>query len=653
MCTKMMKMFRQIDRIILSSLAVLSILFSVSSCGPDRVAGKEKDIEGQVSISGAFALYPLAVQWSNEFQVRYPAVKIDVSAGGAGKGMTDVLNGMVDFAMLSRDLHEEEVEAGALAFVVGRDAVVPDYNSANPYSAIIRKRGITADDARKIWVTGEIKTWGQLLGNGDSRKINVYTRSDACGAAQTFASWFDAKQEDLVGTAVFGDPGIAQAVQKDKWAIGFNNLAYAFDPQTHRPLEGLDVFPIDSDGDGQISEEEDFYSTKESLVHAIEDDMFPSPPARNLYFVTKGAPQDSATVAFLKFVLRDGQKFNEPAGYVRVSSKALTDNMKAYRSALRASDKKVNTTDDIVIAFLGILLVLLAVFSGSFFHRTLTARRIYKQNLSSAFMLILTLSSVFLLIAMIAGLFIKSLPILQENSFWDLITSSDWKPSQKKFGFLPFISGTLAVTFLSICIALPLSLLTAVTLTEYSRKFVRKFIYPALDILAALPSVIYGVWGILILIPITGYTLFTASIVLCVMVLPIMVSLFVEIFAAVPQDLRDASMSLGATRWQTTKKVVLKKSLSGIFAAVVLALSKAMGETIAVMMVCGSIPAIPKSLFGGFYTLPALIGNNYGEMASVPLYESAIMFAALILLVIVVIFNVLSRIILYRIQKKD
>lgn len=646
-------MFRQIGEILLSTLLLCSTLAAVSSCGSGGVKGKEKDIEGQVSISGAFALYPLAVQWSNEFQVRYPDVKIDVSAGGAGKGMTDVLNGMVDFAMLSRDLHDEEVEAGALAFVVGRDAVVPDFNSSNPYASLIRRRGITADDARKIWVTGEIKTWGQLLGNNESHKINVYTRSDACGAAQTFASWFDAKQEDLIGTAVFGDPGIAQAVQKDKWSIGFNNLAYAFDPQTHRPLEGLDVFPIDSDGDGQISETEDFYATKESLVHAIEDDIFPSPPARNLYFVTKGAPQDSATVAFLKFVLRDGQKFNEPAGYVRVSNKALNDNMKAYRTALRASDKKVNTTDDIVIIFIGIILLLVAIFSGSIFHRTLNARRIYKQNLSSAFMLILTLSSMLLLIAMIAGLFVKSLPILQENSFWDLITSSDWKPSQKKFGFLPFISGTLAVTFISICIALPLSLLTAITLTEYSRKFVRKFIYPALDILAALPSVIYGVWGILILIPITGYTLFTASIVLCVMVLPIMVSLFVEIFATVPQDLRDASMSLGATRWQTTKKVVLKKSLSGIFAAVVLALSKAMGETIAVMMVCGSIPAIPKSLFGGFYTLPALIGNNYGEMASVPLYESAIMFAALILLVIVVIFNVLSRIILYRIQKKD
>ena len=137
------------------------------------------------------------------------------------------------------------------------------------------------------------------------------------------------------------------------------------------------------------------------------------------------------------------------------------------------------------------------------------------------------------------------------------------------------------------------------------------------------------------------------------MVLPIMVSLFVEIFSAVPQDLRDASMSLGATKWQTTRRVVLRKSISGIFAAVVLALSKAMGETIAVMMVCGSIPAVPKSLFKGFYTLPALIGNNYGEMASVPLYESAIMFAALLLLVIVVIFNVLSRVIVYRVQKRS
>lgn len=645
-------MKRQIAGILLSSLLSCLVLIGVSSCWAGIEGDGARNVEGQVSVSGAFALYPLAVQWGNEFQVHYPSVKIDVSAGGAGKGMTDVLNGMVDFAMLSRDLHDEEKDAGALAFIVGRDAVIPDFNSGNPHADLIRKRGITAEEARKIWVTGEITTWGQLLGINESRKINVYTRSDACGAAQTFASWFSARQEDLRGTAVFGDPGIAQAVQKDKWSIGFNNLAYAYDPQTHRPLEGLDVFPIDINADGEIDESEAFYNTKESIVHAIEDDRFPAPPARNLYFVTKGVPKDTASVTFLQFVLKEGQRFNEPAGYVQVSSKALSENMKTLRSVKKASGLKQDTTGSIVVIFLGIIVFVLALFSGSFFCKTLNKKRIYKQNLSSALMFILTLSSMLLLLAMIVGLFIKSLPILQEQSFWDLVTSSEWKPSQKRFGFLPFITGTLAVTLISMCIAVPLSLLTAISLTEYSKKFVRKFVYPALDILAALPSVIYGVWGILILIPVTGYSLITASLVLCVMVLPILISLFVEIFSSVSQDLREASLSLGATRWQTTKKVVLKKSLPGIFAAVVLALSKAMGETIAVMMVCGSIPAIPKSLFGGFYTLPALIGNNYGEMASVPLYESAIMFAALLLLVIVVIFNVLSRIILYRIQKK-
>lgn len=631
------------------SVVLSMVVLMITGCG----SGRKQKLEGQVSVSGAFALYPLAVQWSNDFQVRYPEVKIDVSAGGAGKGMTDVLNGMVDYAMLSRELHKEEVDAGAVAFVVGRDAVIPVINSENPHIQELLKRGIKADEARKIWVTGEITTWGQLLGTKEKRKINVYTRSDACGAAQTFASWFDAKQEDLKGTAVFGDPGIAQALQKDKWGIGFNNLAYAYDPQTHRPQERLAAFPIDSDMDGQISELEACYDTKEKLVHAIEEDIFPTPPARDLYFVTKGAPKDSASLGFLKYILKEGQRFNEPAGYVQISGKQLSENAKILKTARKAADLKVNNTDNAVYIFIACLFGILILLSGSLFQKSLNKRRIYKQNLSSAFMFILTVSSVLLLLAMIVGLYIKSMPILQENSFWELVTSSDWKPSQKKFGFLPFISGTLAVTFIAICISLPLSLLTAISLTEYSKKIVRKFVLPALDILAALPSVIYGVWGILLLIPVTGYSLITASLVLCVMVLPIMVSLFVEIFSSVPQDLRDASMSLGATQWQTTRRVVLRKSMSGIFAAVVLALSKAMGETIAVMMVCGSIPAIPSSIFKGFYTLPALIGNNYGEMASVPLYESAIMFAALLLLVIVVIFNILSRIILYRVQKQD
>ena len=264
------------------------------------------------------------------------------------------------------------------------------------------------------------------------------------------------------------------------------------------------------------------------------------------------------------------------------------------------------------------------------------------------------------------GLYLKSAPVLKDKSLWTLLFSSEWRPMKGQFGFLPFIMGTIWVTLLAILIALPISLLTAIYLTEYSKSIVRKFVFPALDILAALPSVIYGVWGILVIVPwisqhvaphfvefSTGYTVLAAGIVLGVMVIPLLVSLFIEVFSSVPMELREASLALGATRWQTTKRVVLRKTLSGILASTVLAVSRAMGETIAVLMVCGCVIGIPKGILDSCYPIPALIANNYGEMLSMPLYESALMFAALILFVVVLIFNLLSRIILYRLEKSE
>lgn len=639
---------------LLAVTMILSLLPATISCHEETPPPQEiQELKGNISISGAFALYPLAVQWTNEFSERNPQVRIDISAGGAGKGMTDVLNGMVDFAMLSRDLHDEEREKGAIDFIVGRDAVLPMVNASNPLISKILEKGITNDDAYKIWVSGEYKTWGQFLGTNDKNPIKVYTRSDACGAAQTFAAWFKSQQDDLGGTAVFGDPGIAKAVSEDPNGIGYNNVAYAFDSQTSRPVEGLYILPVDSDKDGRISPQERFYDNKEQLVRAVEADKYPAPPARSLYLISKGVPTDSTKVEFLRYVLGEGQSFNEPSGYVQVAEDAKARSFQLLDSATGQDSLKKNSTSGIVTLFIGLAALLFILLIVPSFMKTLSARRVYRQRLSGIVMFILTIASVVLVLAMLGGLLVKSLPILKENSLWDLLTSSEWKPSARKFGFASFIMGTIAVTICSILISLPLSLLTAVYLTEYSHKTVRKIVYPALDILAALPSVIYGVWGILMLIPIFGYSLITGSLVLSVMVLPILISLFVEIFSTVSRDLRDASTSLGATKWQTTRKVVIRKSLPGIFAATVLALSKCAGETIAVMMVCGSLAQMPTSLSSSFYTLPALIGNNYGEMASIPLYESAIMFAALILMVIVLIFNILSRVILYRIQKNS
>ncbi|MCQ2959715.1 MAG: phosphate ABC transporter permease subunit PstC [Bacteroidales bacterium] len=292
--------------------------------------------------------------------------------------------------------------------------------------------------------------------------------------------------------------------------------------------------------------------------------------------------------------------------------------------------------------------------------------RIIKDRATGAIMATITIVALLLVIVMGIGLYLKSAPIFAEHSLWDLLTASSWRPFKNEFGFLPFFMGTIWVTLIAIAIALPLSLLTAIYLTEYAHRIVKRFVFPALDILASLPSVIYGVWGTLIIVPwisdtlaphfvdfSAGYTTLAAGIVLSIMVLPLLVSLFVELFSSVSDELRAASYSLGSTRWQTAISVVTKKSLPGIFAAVVLAISRALGETIAVLMVCGNLPQIPHSLFDACYPLPALIANNYGEMLSLPLYEAALMFAALILFFVVLLFNVTSRVILYRIEKQQ
>lgn len=292
--------------------------------------------------------------------------------------------------------------------------------------------------------------------------------------------------------------------------------------------------------------------------------------------------------------------------------------------------------------------------------------RLLKDRIISKAFLALTLLSISTVILIALGLFYKSVPILNSTSLYNLLFSSEWKPFKEAFGFYPFIVGTLWVTAIAIVIALPLSLLTAIYLSEYAHIRVRKLVLPLIELLSGIPPVLYGVWGVLVIVPLiqeriaphfvefsTGYSVLAGGIVLAIMIFPLIISIVIEVFDNVPQDLRNASLSLGATQWQTVKKVLLRKSTAGIIAAVVLAISRAFGETIAVLMVCGNLAQVPQNLFDSAYPLPALIANNYGEMMSIPMYDSALMFAALLLFIIIFVFNALSRIILYRIEKSN
>ncbi len=293
------------------------------------------------------------------------------------------------------------------------------------------------------------------------------------------------------------------------------------------------------------------------------------------------------------------------------------------------------------------------------------SKRIVFDKLSTGWMIVCISFILALPLIIGTGLFIKAHPLFEIRSFGNLIRSTIWLPQEKQFGFLPFILGSLYVTIIAFFLSAPVCLLAAIFLTQFSSKRFLWIMHPVIDILAGLPSVIYGVWGVLVVVPLiskavapvfgvntSGYTILAGGIVLAIMSIPYILNMLIEVFSATPAGLKEATLSLGATYWETIKHVVIKKGTPGIISAFGLGIAKAFGETIAVMMVVGNLVQTRLNLFEAGYPLPALIANNYGEMLSIPLYDSALMFAAILLFAIILIINLFFRYFIHRTTKK-
>jgi len=281
-----------------------------------------------------------------------------------------------------------------------------------------------------------------------------------------------------------------------------------------------------------------------------------------------------------------------------------------------------------------------------------------------SWMLVSLLLVAFLPFLLFSVLYFKSFLLLRNFGLGDLIFSRSWHPSRGEFGFYPFIVGSIWVTLLAILISTPICLLTAINVTQYARKRFLRLMHPVIDILAGLPSVVYGVWGLLVIVPFIsrylgpwlgirtmGYSILAGAFVLSIMIIPFILNIIIEIFRTIPMELKEATLSLGSTKWQMVKHVLLRKALPGIIAAVGFGLARAFGETMAVLMVVGNVVKVPTSVFDPGYTLPALIANNYGEVLSIPQYDSALMFAALLLLVVSLFFNLLMHFFIARYNK--
>jgi phosphate transport system substrate-binding protein len=298
---------------------ILSMLgLTLSSCqSANSGQGSNSTRSGTITLSGAWALYPLVIRWSEEYQALYPDVRFDISAGGAGKGMADVLANAVDIGMVSREIYPQETDQGAVGFAVAKDAVFLTVNTSNPVWNELSSRGVTRDQLIDLYITGQITSWNRLIGQeGEDLPIHLFTRSDACGAAETWANYLGSKQEDLLGIGVYGDPGVLESVMNDPLGLGFNNLNYAFDSQTGFPIEGIRVVPLDVNSN-QIVEPEEILDSKVMALSAVGAGIYPSPPARDLYLVTRGLPQGLVR-DFIFWVITDGQVYLGEAGYIPI-----------------------------------------------------------------------------------------------------------------------------------------------------------------------------------------------------------------------------------------------------------------------------------------------------------------------------------------------
>ena len=293
------------------------------------------------------------------------------------------------------------------------------------------------------------------------------------------------------------------------------------------------------------------------------------------------------------------------------------------------------------------------------------SRRLAVERLSSYWLGGAGYFAIGLFVFIVAVLTYQSIPILAAYPLSELLLSSNWDPAANEFGFLPAIVGTLYVAALSMAMGAPIAVLVAVYVAEYATGRTKTLVSTFIDVLAAIPSVIFGLVALVVVVPFvgnhlapavgadtTGLGIATVSLVMAIVVTPFMISLSVESLEAIPDELRESSLGVGATRWETVRSVLLRAAGPGIFSAVLLGFGRVFGATIVPAMLIGGQTQLPDSVFSTGQTLPTLIVNDFGELMSLPLTQSALIFVGLLLVVVVWLFNFGAALVRRRLQRR-
>lgn len=254
--------------------------------------------------------------------------------------------------------------------------------------------------------------------------------------------------------------------------------------------------------------------------------------------------------------------------------------------------------------------------------------------------------------AMVAMMIWRSLPTIEQFGL-GFLTGAKWDQAHNQFGALPFIYGTVFSSLIALAIAVPISLGIAIFLTEQAPRSIAKPVAFLVELLAAIPSVVYGLWGIFVLAPlIGGKVMLTGGVILAIMITPIITAVVRDILEAVPVAQREAALALGATEWETTQ-IVLANAASGIAGAVVLGLGRALGETMAVTMVIGNNPQIKFSLFEPANTIASVVALNFAEAQNGSIYQSALVQMGLVLFIVTFTVNGLAKLLVLRVGRQN
>lgn len=295
-------------------------------------ASAAEDLTGIIRIAGAYAAYPLLVKYTEAFSKLHPGVTIELESNGTGRGLEATIAHKADLAMVSRELTPEEEGMGFWRIAIAKDAVVPIYNTGNPFNEAILKNGLQHNELQMLF-TAEVKpSWGELLDTGPGEPARVYVRSDGSGASSVYARFLFVDEIELKGLGVEGDVNMVESIRKDPFGIGYCNMIYIWDKQTWTRMPEIGIVPLDLNNNGKIDYKETIPDSLLAVKRFIQMGKYPSNLCRHLFLMAKDEPTDAATLAFIKYILTDGQDLIEGAGFCKVPGYVIDYQLKRLGS---------------------------------------------------------------------------------------------------------------------------------------------------------------------------------------------------------------------------------------------------------------------------------------------------------------------------------